>query len=303
MTTPEKYSVAVVGGSFSGMAASLQLARAQQTVIVIDDERPCNLGVERSHGFLGFDGVPPAEISRHCREQLTRYPTVHWKRETVEAIVGEKDDFVLKLRGGSSVSARRIILASGASRDLPEIPGLVDVWTKTAFSCPYCHGYEFRGERLGLLRVDQAPIYEAMVYPDWGKVTLLMNGEALGAAEQDIVQRRGVVVDSRRILRFDTPCMVHFEDGASETFGALFLNPPFSNAPLVKQTGCETVDTPLGFLIKVDNTGQTSVPGMFACGNTVLGTATIADAVASGSKVGRAVHVSFRFKVLPGAIL
>ena len=57
------YDVIVIGGSYAGMAAALQLLRARKSVLVIDAGERRNRSASHSYGFLGQDGVDPAEKS------------------------------------------------------------------------------------------------------------------------------------------------------------------------------------------------------------------------------------------------
>lgn len=57
------HDVIVIGGSYAGMAATLQLARARRSVLVIDAAEQRNRFANHSHGFLGQDG-PPARSRR-----------------------------------------------------------------------------------------------------------------------------------------------------------------------------------------------------------------------------------------------
>ena len=68
--------VIIIGGSFAGLAAALQLGRARRKVIVLDTGRPRNRFAGHSHGLLGHDHTPPMDILAAARQQLARYPTV-----------------------------------------------------------------------------------------------------------------------------------------------------------------------------------------------------------------------------------
>ena len=295
---PTKYDVAVIGGSFGGMSAALQLARAARTIAIIDDNKQINARVAQSFGFLGSDGVTPAEFADRARGQLTRYANVHWIPDLATDFDGTQNDFRIGLAGGSTVQARRIILACGTQFQLPDIPGLAKLWGRTAFNCPYCHAYEHKGRRLAILRLDKAPLYEALLYPDWGPVTLLMNGQRLPDQEARLVASRGTSVKTLTVARLEPPCRVIYDDGTSDDFSALFLNPRYAAPAIARNSRCEIANTSNGSLLKVDASGQSSVEGIYGCGNLVTGKATIADVVADGARVGRAVHASFHFRAM-----
>lgn len=120
--------VIVIGGSYAGMAAALQLARARRTVLVTDAGQRRNRFASHSHGFLGQDGVDPAEIHAGAKRQLLAYPTLCWVEVTAAAITGQKDDFRIATEGGDTFAGRRILLATGVIDRLPGIPGLAERW-------------------------------------------------------------------------------------------------------------------------------------------------------------------------------
>ena len=70
----------------------------------------------------------------------------------------------------------KIIIAAGVTDQLPEIPGLAERWGKTVFHCPYCHGYELEQGKIGILATSEHSLQLAIMLPDWGPTTLLLNG-------------------------------------------------------------------------------------------------------------------------------
>jgi hypothetical protein len=103
------HDVVIVGGSYAGLAAGLQLARARRSVLVVDSGQARNRFSHEAHGILGHDGRSPAEIRRLGREQLLAYPTVTVIDAKVQRIEGEADGFYVAYGEWESVWARRII--------------------------------------------------------------------------------------------------------------------------------------------------------------------------------------------------
>lgn len=146
------YDVAVIAGSYAGMAAALQVARARRRrVLVIDAGLRRNRFASHAHGFLTHDGSPPAEIFEKARQQLLDYSNVTWREGKAEhARKADPDGFILELDGDATVSARRLVLAFGVTDTLPDVPGLEERWGKSVFHCPYCHGYELEARPIGV---------------------------------------------------------------------------------------------------------------------------------------------------------
>jgi thioredoxin reductase len=177
--------VVIVGGGPAGLNAALTLGRARRSVLLVDSGRPRNAPAQAVHGFLTRDGLPPAELRRIGRQQLAAYPTVEVRDTEVldVRIVGEPSGgFLVTLAEGSVTRARRLLLATGLVDQLPPIDGLAELWGNSVLHCPYCHGFEVRGQALAVLggdpRAIQLAAHLTRFSPD---VALCTNGAPLEA--------------------------------------------------------------------------------------------------------------------------
>ncbi|HEV8456427.1 MAG TPA: NAD(P)/FAD-dependent oxidoreductase, partial [Gemmatimonadales bacterium] len=159
---PAEYEVIVVGGSFAGLSAAMQLARARRRVLIIDTGKPRNRFAKTSHGFFGQDGRAPKEILETARRQLLAYPTVKFLRAEAIHAVGEKDRFLVRFGDNGEARARRLVLATGVTDHLPEVPGMKELWGTGVAHCPYCHGYEVSGRKLAVFSVGKASVHQAL---------------------------------------------------------------------------------------------------------------------------------------------
>jgi thioredoxin reductase len=288
-----KHDVIIIGGSYSGMAAALQLLRARRSVLIIDGGKRRNRSASHSHGFLGQDGVDPAELARIARAQLAAYPTLTWLDGEVEQAAGAMDDFRVT-SDGATYSARRLLLAIGVSDRLPEIPGLAERWGRSIFHCPYCHGYELDQGRIGVIATGPMSIHQAQLLPEWGNTTFFVNGTfELDQASADELARRGVTVETTRIERIDGDADVVLTDGRRMRFAGLFTAPRNEpSTPIAAQLGCELVETPMGVQIGTSEGKETTVPGVFACGDTARVPHSVSLAVGDGAWAGAQLHRS-----------
>src|SRR5688572_26323298 len=141
--------VIIIGGGFAGLSASLQLGRALRRVTVLDTGLPRNRFASHAHTILGHDHKPPRQILSEAREQIGRYNTVRFVDQAAVSAEGGIDDFRVTLADEAVLPARRIILAHGVRDEVPDIPGASECWGISYLHCPYCHGTEFAGRRLG----------------------------------------------------------------------------------------------------------------------------------------------------------
>ncbi|MEH3039168.1 MAG: NAD(P)/FAD-dependent oxidoreductase [Sphingomonas paucimobilis] len=290
------YDVIVVGGSFAGMSAAMQLARARQQVLVIDAGMPRNRFADEAHGFLGQDGRAPAAIMREARCQLQRYPTV--EIVSGEAVAARPIDggFAVELAGGGEHRAKRLILATGVSDALPAIAGMAERWGETVLHCPYCHGYEVRDLPLGVIAAHPMSAHQAILIPDWGPTTYFTQGQfEPEPIERDAFAARGITIERTPVVELlgDAPALdgVRLADGRFVAVAAVFTAPKTTPAaPLAAMLGCVHEDGPTGPYVKVDQWGATSVAGVWAAGDaaTPMHNATLASA--AGVLAGIAAH-------------
>jgi thioredoxin reductase len=288
------HDVIVIGGSYSGMAAALQLVRARRSVLVIDAGERRNRFASHSHGFLGQDGVPPGEIAASARRQLQAYPTLSWLDGRAEAVAGQVDDFTVTTNDGRSHRGRRILLATGVADRLPPVEGLTERWGQSVFHCPYCHGYEIGQGRIGIVGASPMSIHQAELLTDWGDVTLLANEAVeLGQDVRATLAQRGVAIEEGRIDRIEGHADVAMADGRRLHFAGLFVATRTTPADALAETlGCALEETPLGMQVHVDAENKTSVAGVFACGDVSRVPHSVSLAVGSGAMAGAQVHRS-----------
>ena len=289
---------AVIGGSYAGLSAALQLARGRRNVLVVDAGQRRNRFVDvagqTAHGFLTQDGHAPAEIAAIAKQQLLAYPTVQWM-DGIATDARVTSDGRLEFNvDTNAISAGRLILASGVRDELPPVPGLAERWGHTVFHCPYCHGYEMNKGQIGIIAASALAQHHAVMLPDWGTTTLFLNGAYTPDEEQlAAITRRGTKVESALIARVDGVADVVLKDGRTFTMNGLFTQPrTLLSSPIAEQLGCILEDGPMGVFIKVDEAKATSVPNVFACGDAARAAGNVTLATADGAVAAFAAHRS-----------
>jgi thioredoxin reductase len=291
-----QFDVIIIGGSFAGLSAALQLGRARRTVLVIDAGERRNRFASASHGFLGRDGVAPGEIIAEATGQLARYVTVATLKGSASKAGRTEEGFYVETHN-DTFHGKRLILAGGVVDILPDIPGLADRWGRSIFHCPYCHGYELERGPIGVLATGAFSMHHAMMLPDWGPTTLLTNGSFIpDEAQLSALARRGVSAEEGRVRQiFGQRPTVELANGRTIEFAGIFTLSRTMAGPIAEQLGCELKDGPLGKFIGVDEQQQTSISKVFACGDVARAAGSIALAVSDGTMAGVATHRSLIF--------
>ncbi|MDH6230026.1 thioredoxin reductase [Mesorhizobium soli] len=293
------FDAIIVGGSYAGLSAALQLARARRKILVIDAGQRRNRFAATSHGFLGQDGRTPGDIVADARAQLAAYSTVEFVDDQVEAVRKTDKGFSAQTVANGDFDARRLILATGVADELPDVPGLRERWGKSIFHCPYCHGYELDQGPIGVLAVSDMSMHHAMMLPDWGPTTLFLNGAFVPDAEQLAqLQRRGAKIESEPVVQISgEQADVELRDGRVIQLAGLFTMSKISpSSPLAAQLGCALEEGPAGSLIQTNGAKETTVSGVFACGDATRSFSSVAISVADGATAGAGTHQSLIFR-------
>ncbi|GHB37547.1 thioredoxin reductase [Pseudovibrio japonicus] len=288
------HDVIVVGGSYAGMAAALQLLRARRSVLVIDAGERRNRFTERAHGFLGRDGANPDDIWQEGRRQLAAYPDLTWYEGTVQEISGEIGMFRVRTDMGTDFTSHRLLLATGVRDELPDIPGLAERWGKSVFHCPYCHGYELDKGPIAVIAFNSVSMLQAEVMPDWGATTFFTNNAMpLDAEQREKLLRQGVVLEEIGISRIEGAADIVLEDGRKLSFSGIFVvSNTFPSNSLAEAAGCGLEEHPMGQQLVTNEFQETTVPGIFACGDVARIPHSVSLAVGDGALAGMQVHHS-----------
>lgn len=292
-----KFDVIIIGGSYAGLSAALQLGRARKNVLVVDAGKRRNRFASHSHGFLGQDGKAPGEIVAEARRQIERYQTIAWAEGSVIGAEGSFGDFAVEIDGHRRESAARLILAMGVTDQLPDIAGLKERWGSSVFHCPYCHGYELDQGKIGVIAASPMAIHHALMLPDWGETTFFTNGIFVPDEDQAaLLSARGVRVEKDRIAEITGHADVVLADGRSIALAGLFTQPKLRiTSDWIGKLGCSVEEGPMGSSIVTDAMKQTTARGVFACGDVARPAGSVALAVGDGAMAGAAAHRSILF--------
>ncbi len=286
----QDFEVVIVGGGAAGLSAALVLGRARRHVAVVDAGEPRNAPAGHMQGFLSRDGMPPSELLAAGRAEVTGYGI-----EIIsDRVVDIEPGFAVTLAGGRTVTARRILLATGVSDELPDIDGVWERWGKDLLHCPYCHGWEVRDQPLGVLGSIPGSVQHALLVRQWSDDVIffahtyeLTVDERRQLAARDIRMEEDVV--TKLVVEGDQLRGVTLADGRTVERTAVFVRP--GNVPhndgLVAALACDTNDA--GF-VTVDATGRTTNPGVWAAGNVVDPRAQVITSAGQGSAAAIAIN-------------
>ncbi|HZX88099.1 MAG TPA: NAD(P)/FAD-dependent oxidoreductase [Reyranella sp.] len=292
------HDAVIVGGSYAGLSAAMQLVRARRRVLVIDAGRPRNRFASHSHGVMAQDGLPGTQIAATAKAQVAAYPTAAFHDGLVTGARAVDGGFEIQLDDGSVASGRRLLLAHGVTDDLPDVPGIAPRWGRSVLHCPYCHGFEIGGGAIGVLGASsEISVHQALLIADWGDVTLFLYGAFEPDAEQTrMMARRHIRVEPVPVeaLEGEAPALdgARLADGRLVPLKALFVGPRVRQPGQIAQMlGCALDNIPIGQVVRTDEWKQTTTPGVYAAGDARMA-ASISLASADGVFAGVCIHRS-----------
>lgn len=288
------YDVVVVGGGIAGLSAGLILARARRSVLVLNGGAPRNTPAQHAHGFISRDGIPPLELLQLAREDLAAYPNIKVADSEAESAHATPEGFNVLLTNGEKIETRKLLLATGVIDDLPEIPGLAELWGNGVYHCPYCHGWEIRDRPWAILGVGPQVSERAALFRTWASdLSVLTNGATgLAPSEKQRLNGLDVAIIEGGIARLDRTnddaVKVIFEDGSSHSFGGVFILPhQKQRSPLAEALGCavdEFLPTDSRYIRADAVSGETTVSGVYAVGDMTGPTQSLILAAAAGAR-------------------
>nr|WP_222931487.1 NAD(P)/FAD-dependent oxidoreductase [Xanthovirga aplysinae] len=294
MVENKSFDVIIIGGSYSGLSAAMALGRSLRNTLVIDSGKPCNRQTPHSHNFLTQDGKTPAQISTIAKQQVEAYETVKFYNGLATNGKKRNEGFEIETASGETFFSKKLIIATGIKDIMPDIKGFSNCWGISVIHCPYCHGYEYRTQKTGIMaNRGQAFHLASLVNNLTPNLTILTQGEA----DFDMEQIKKLKKHKIEIVENEISEIEHkngqinnviFKNGRKMNFDAVYAAIPFiQHSDIPNTLGCNLNEQ--GY-IEVDPFQKTSVEGVFACGDNTTPFRSVAYAVSCGNIAGAIVN-------------
>lgn len=301
MNFNQAYDVAVIGGGSAGLSAALTLARSRRSVVVIDDATPRNAPANAAHGLLGNEGVNPLELLVTGRHEAASYGADIIQSTVRHASGSAEKGFALTLDRDTTIRAGQLLVTTGVVDELPNIPGLAERWGRDVVHCPYCHGWEIRDQRIGLLGIGPMSAMQALLFHQWSdRMTFFSNGLQFPADQLDKLRALGIAIVSEEVrgvdVEADQLAAVNTTEGTRVELDALAV-PARTRARLsgLEELGLDVAEDAAGIAVVADPAGHTSVSGVWAAGNVVNPGMQVSESAANGARVAMTINTEMVF--------
>ena len=284
--------VAIIGGGPAGSNAALVLGRARKNVAVIDAGRPRNAVTRKAHGFLTRDGISPSEFRQIAKEQISAYPSVSFIADKAVSITKTGGHFQMTTAQGNTFASKEVLFAVGMKDQPLDIPGLAEVYGKSAFVCPYCDGWELRDKPLVIITKGDEAIHFASHQDGRTVLRFARTAHQLTDEQCEELSRHRVPVFEAPIRRIDSDDgivqQVVLEDGTTiPCKGIFFKTELVTGSDLPRAIGCDITES--GTVV-VDNFGKTNIPGIYSAGDAATKLHQAVVAASMGAMAAAAIN-------------
>lgn len=301
------WDVLVVGGGAAGLSAALTLGRARRSVVVVDAGEPRNAPADGVHGLLGHEGVNPVSLLARGREEVLGHGGEIVSGEVVD-VSRSASGFTVSLRDGAVLRARRLLIATGLVDRLPQIPGVREQWGHGVLHCPYCHGWEVRDRTIGVLGTEPMAVHKAVLFRQWSPdVLFFAHDQELDPQDRAKLDALDIAVVAGTISGLEIVdghlTGVRLNDETVVAVDAAVVSTQMvARSELFAGIGIEPTSHAAGAFIETDQFGATSVPGVWAAGNSSDIGAQVGAAAAAGALAAQHINTDLIMKDLDRAL-
>lgn len=290
------WDAVIIGAGTAGLSAAQMLGRSRRRTLVVDAGQPRNRFAAHMHGVLGHDGKEPTALLESGRAEAERYG-VEFANGTVTALSDDGDSLRVEREDGTVAMARTVVIASGVRDELPPVPGLAENWGRAVLHCPYCHGWEVAGQRLGVLATSPMSTHQAQLVRQLSDDVTLFSAAAEPLDEEARVDlaARSIRVVASAVSMVDgrgDALLVTTADGEEHAFDAIFTGgSPVFDLGFADALALARSEQP-GAPLTVDALGATSHPRVFAAGNVTAAFANVPVSMGEGAMAGAAANAA-----------
>ncbi|WP_028887655.1 NAD(P)/FAD-dependent oxidoreductase [Tenacibaculum ovolyticum] len=293
------YEVIIIGGGPAGMSAGLVLGRSRIKTLILNTENPRNIVTTHSHGFLTQDGKHPSEIFKIAKQQLSKYKSVNYKKEKAIYVKHRNNTFSVETKQ-NIYSAKRVIVATGHKDNIEEIgiEGLLEVYGKSVYPCPFCDGFEMADKKLAVFGdAIMAPMFSKTI-SHWSKnIIVFTNGEKVTDYELiSNLNKNGIQIVEKKIKKLISNkgqliAIKLIDDSIIERDGGFLPDTKSTESTdFVKKMNIPTEIGHFGMeLYKVDDNKETEIKGFYIIGDARTGWSGVTSSIAEGSEVASVI--------------
>ncbi len=290
------FDAIIVGGGPAGLSAALILGRCLRKVLICDNGRPRNAWSHGVHGFLSRDGIDPSELGEICHKELKKYPTVRSMNTEVTHATKTETGFEIRTTDGSVFHSKKLLIASGVVDHIPKFEGIVPLYGKSVFNCPYCDAFEQRNKKILIYGKEHRGKNLALTLKNWSHdVLLITDGECgLNDEDRELLKRNEIRLHEGKVkkLHGENGQLTHieFENGEKIEREAMFFNTEsWIRSRLLEQLGCPFTESDG---VETGKYEKTKIPGLYVAGNILREVQLVIVAASQGAEAAFGINTA-----------
>ena len=273
------YDIIIIGSGPAGVSAAVYAKRGGANVLVISKDTGTLGKAKKIENYYGFKNISGKDLYENGLKQLENLNIEFVKDEVVQLNYTSQFEVTTV---NNIFQAKYVVLATGVSRNVPNIKGIKEFEGKGVSYCAICDAFFYRNKDVAVHGSGNYAIHEAEILkPVVKSVTLLTNSEKL-VENRDIdlnVNEKKV----REVRGFEKVDEIVFEDDTAQNINGIFVAiGTASTNDLARKIGARVENNK----IIVNDNLETTVPNLYACGDCTGGILQISKATYEGTKVG-----------------
>lgn len=294
MQNMELYDCIIVGGGPAGLNAAVVLGRCRRKVLVFDTSQHRNRYSHGMHNYLTRDDILPSEFLQHCHRELEKYSVQRLHKKVINAKKNQDGIFIVKDENSTCYSAKKLLVATGLTDNLPDLAGFAEFYGKSVFHCPYCDGWEVRDKKIGVYAKNKEGWELALALKGWSdEVTLYTDGKNKVKPEQEkYLQANNIPIVRLTMSKLEGKNgqieKIIFKNGEERACDALFfVNGFVQQCNIPEVFGCNV--TRKGVIL-TNRYQQTNIEGLYVAGDAAKDMHFVVVAAAEGAKAGVTIN-------------
>jgi len=279
----------IIGGGPAGLTAAIYLARFHLDILVVDGGKSRAAWIPCTRNVSGFpDGIGGSELLQRMRDQACKYGA-KIENEFVSKLERDVETGLFTATWGSGeATARTVLLATGVTNRRPPMDEELHddaVARGLVRYCPICDGYEVTDKKVGVIGGDSHGVAEALFLRSFtADLTLIAPDKALRLKPEDHKQLKEAGIDCvdgpAHAVAISDQCITVDTAEGHYTFDSIY--PALGSDTHVQLAELVGADLSLENCIEVDRHQRTSVSGLYAAGDVVIGLDQISHAMGEG---------------------
>ncbi len=280
----------IIGGGPAGMNAGVVLGRCRRNVLLFDHGTQRNRRSHGMHNYLTRDDILPSDFIKISHEELHKYGVKVKNKKITNARRNQEGIFQVYDEDGIIYQAKKLLVATGLSDNLPSIKGMDTFYGSSVFHCPYCDGWEVKDKKIGVYARNKEGWELALALKNWSDdVSYFTDGKFRIKPEQkeqlDANNIRVVAHQIASLIGEDQQLKkIHLKNGETVDCDALFfVNGYTQQCDLAETFGCKI--NRKGVVV-TNKFQQTNIPGLYVAGDAAKDMHFVVVAGAEGAKAG-----------------